>query len=553
MNARSEDTADGADGFRGPGLLAAMRRHPLIVAAVTIAAGAIGYGVSQVLPTNYHATATLFLANPNEVAVFRTLPSTNAVAQASDAAELMRSDAVLTRASQILHGHPPANKLKKKLTITPSSDAASVTISADGQKAATARDMANAEAQAYTDVASARQGKQAKTSIAVLNTVETQLRTEIDSVQTDLAKLAGQAESNAASITDPTLRARAVQASLSSNPDYQTALSRQSTLSQNIADVRDKITEVRVDSQLLGGDVDQFVPAALPTSPTDNAKRNTAIAAALGLLLGAALAWRRSERSVGPDSRSIASTLGAPLLARLGTFKTLSVKGRPSIADFTDETRPAEDFKAVVATLAPYLARHNLTNLVVASARPGEGRTTVALNLAAAADQLGYDAVLVDEDYSRAELRHLFGEASDAPDGAMDVPYPGGGHLRFLAAASHDGPAIQGIRRAEALERLARRNTASGPLRIFDTGWGLSDPAIGELATAGALLVVVSNESRPEHLETLRARADLAGIPTVGFIINDATGGPRRVRRPSKPNGARRLSDYREPADSLLD
>ena len=74
-------------------------QRPIAGAATTNGCQFAAPGVSQVLPTNYHATATLFLANPNEVAVFRTLPSTNAVAQASDAAELMRSDAVLTRAS----------------------------------------------------------------------------------------------------------------------------------------------------------------------------------------------------------------------------------------------------------------------------------------------------------------------------------------------------------------------------------------------------------------------------------------------------------------------
>src|SRR5436190_3178666 len=224
------------------------------------------------------------------------------------------------------------------------------------------------------------------------------------------------------------------------------------------------------------------------------------------------------------------------MLARLGSYKSLSSKGRPAVADFAHETRPAEDFRAVVASLGPYLSRHNLTNLIVASARPGESRTTVALNLAAAADQLGYDALLVDEDFSLDALRHLFrGEerVQAGNDPVLEAPYPGGGRLRFLPRGAL-GNGNRGVRGAEALERLARRGTVSGPLRIYDTGWGLSDPAIGELASAGALLVVVSKESRPEQLETLRARADLAGLATVGFIINEAHQNARRTNRSTR-------------------
>src|SRR4051812_38615683 len=101
MTARSEFNGEWTEGARGPGLLSSMRRHPLLVAVVTIAAGAAGYGITQALPTSYQATAHVYLSNPNEVAVFRTVPSKGPALQASDAADLMRSDEVLNRAREI--------------------------------------------------------------------------------------------------------------------------------------------------------------------------------------------------------------------------------------------------------------------------------------------------------------------------------------------------------------------------------------------------------------------------------------------------------------------
>src|SRR5206468_6644377 len=124
MTAKAEANPEWTDGVRGPGLLAAMRQHPFLVVFVTIAAGAAGYAVSQILPTTYQTTAHLFLANRNEVAVFRTLPNDNAALQATDAAELMRSDEVLNRTRQILHGRYSVDSIKNRLTISPSSDSA---------------------------------------------------------------------------------------------------------------------------------------------------------------------------------------------------------------------------------------------------------------------------------------------------------------------------------------------------------------------------------------------------------------------------------------------
>jgi Mrp family chromosome partitioning ATPase len=477
----------------------------------------------------------MFLASPNQTQVFRTVPSSDVATQAADAAQLMRSDAVLDRARELTGNRWSRNTVKDRLTVSPSSDSHVVTIRATGPTATQAQELANAEGQAFIDVQKSLGTAQKTRSIAVLNEAQASLQKEYDGVTAQVAKRTTAAQAAAAGISDPTLRARQISLLLSNDAQYQALFSQQQSLASSLADVRGRITQVQVDASL-GAGVDHFAKADKPSHPTQNTARNVALAAALGLLIGAALAWRRTERSQGLDPQAVSRALEAPMLAHLERDATLRRKPL-AVADFAGSAKPGADFKAIVSALAPHLARRRLQKVFVTSAAPGEGRSAVALNLAAAADYLGYESVLIDGDVESPELSTTYGQSRpatfDSP--VVHIPYGANRALPFLPASRPD-TSISALREGTMIERLGRGGETNA-LRIIDAGWGLSDPTTIRLAAAGgAFLVVVSRAATMEDLRTLKSRADLAGVPIIGFVLNDPVLRGRGRRGSARPS-----------------
>jgi capsular exopolysaccharide synthesis family protein len=71
------------------------------------------------------------------------------------------------------------------------------------------------------------------------------------------------------------------------------------------------------------------------------------------------------------------------------------------------ESRVAEAFRALRVNVCTGNGERAPTTVVVASARPGEGRTTTVVNLGSIAGQAGSDVVLVDADLRKPSLHHV--------------------------------------------------------------------------------------------------------------------------------------------------
>jgi Mrp family chromosome partitioning ATPase len=299
------------------------------------------------------------------------------------------------------------------------------------------------------------------------------------------------------------------------------------SLSTSLAAVRDRASQVTIDAALIGGGVDNFIPATAPSSPVSNAIRNAAIGVAIGLLIGATLAWRRAERIRKRGPNVTADVLDAPLIGHIRHHGSLS--DGPAIVDFDNSDEPAENFKAVLSTLLSSAEGPNVPAVFVTSAQPGEGRSTVALNLAAAADQFGFDPMLIDADRNTGLSRQYANGRVELPggvDGLRTIRYGDNGSVAF--APSGVLPSASSY--SDKISALGRRSNSGRPLAVIDTPPGLSDPQVKRLAAgSGVTLVVASPATSLEGLRALRTRAQMAGVPVVGFIINSPQG--RRHRR----------------------
>ena len=201
----------------------------------------------------------------------------------------------------------------------------------------------------------------------------------------------------------------AAQAEMSSlrdkSPEYQT-LKRDADTSNEIAQVlarRGK--EASVESAVDDRTVRIVEPADVPQAPVfPDRTGNLQIALLVGLATGVFLvsAKERLDTTVKtPDD--IRDALRIPFLGFVPDLSTLSeTVVKSNLSAIRSPTSPLSEAYRVIRTNV--IAAANSVNarvLLVTSIHPGEGKSTTALNLAAAIAQTGATAVLVDSDLRR--------------------------------------------------------------------------------------------------------------------------------------------------------
>jgi capsular exopolysaccharide synthesis family protein len=134
------------------------------------------------------------------------------------------------------------------------------------------------------------------------------------------------------------------------------------------------------------------------------------IGALLGLALGIALAvWlERRDRRIR-DPRQIEEALGSPIVGRIPRSRALR-KDSPGLWPLP----PAEEeaFRILRANLDHLLPTQDARSMLVTSAVPGDGKTTVAWNLARAEAMAGARVLLIE-----ADMRHPMLAASLGANG----------------------------------------------------------------------------------------------------------------------------------------
>lgn len=181
--------------------------------------------------------------------------------------------------------------------------------------------------------------------------------------------------------------------------------------------------------------VDSAEPPAKPAKP--RIPLNLAVAALLGLGLGVSTAFlqeRLDDTLKGADD--VERLFGLSALALIPSVHSLN-GDRPSVRKLLDRTLPlkpthngtasnpaarwhridrgdkpqaalVEAFRSLRASVLLSTADHPPGSLLITSTQPGEGKTTIATNLAISLAQLGQRVLLVDADLRFPSLQRLF-------------------------------------------------------------------------------------------------------------------------------------------------
>jgi Mrp family chromosome partitioning ATPase/capsular polysaccharide biosynthesis protein len=183
--------------------------------------------------------------------------------------------------------------------------------------------------------------------------------------------------------------------------------------------------ELLVDISLKRGDAELIAEAKSPSIPiSPRPKRDAALGVFVGLLLGAGVTLLREQlNDKVRTADEVEELTGLPLLAQLPYDDNAAKSGA-----FVDQ-RPTSPLSEAVRSLRTSIQYQSVDQpvkvIVVTSALPGEGKSMVAANLAAAFAQADYRTILLSADLRRPSINGLFGDLGKSPGliGVMAPPH----------------------------------------------------------------------------------------------------------------------------------
>jgi receptor protein-tyrosine kinase len=177
-----------------------------------------------------------------------------------------------------------------------------------------------------------------------------------------------------------------------------TALARAKRFGSIGQTLQNQSNELHVMAALQTGQAELVQPATVPSSPSSpDKKRNALLGIGLGLLLGIGLAFaiEHLDRSIRGAS-DLEEAYGVPILGAIPQSPMYAAVGKAPLPP-----GEAEAFALLRARLRYFNVDREIRSLLVTSAMPGEGKTTVAINLATAEAVAGNSKVVIVE----ADLR----------------------------------------------------------------------------------------------------------------------------------------------------
>ncbi|MGY1805894.1 polysaccharide biosynthesis tyrosine autokinase [Blastococcus sp. SYSU D00669] len=267
----------------------------------------------------------------------------------------------------------------------------------------------------------------------------------------------------------------------------------------------------------------------VPTRPSSpQTTRNVALGLLVGLLVGAGLAIARAgfDRSV-KDPDEAAELAGAPVIGFVLRDDGLE---KQHVIDRRSATRTAEDYRQLRNNLQFLNVDHPPTVIMVSSAIPSEGKSTVVVNLALALLDAGRRVTIIEADLRRPKVTRYLGMVGGvgltnilAGNAEYDevVQRYGDGDLSVVGAgplAPNPGELLASSHMAELIDKLRGENdfvlVDAPPLLPVADASGLA------VHTDGVLLSVRYGSTRKEQLRQAAATLDRVGAKALGVILN---------------------------------
>ena len=267
--------------------------------------------------------------------------------------------------------------------------------------------------------------------------------------------------------------------------------------------------------------------------PSAKAEKRKLELLALGVVLGLALGVGTSFLRDRLDNRvrdraDFARCLDAPVLSEIPVLRRRSVRPKTGVMQ-APQSGLAEAYRHLRARISPLIASTDSQGkvLLVTSPRPGEGRTSVAINLAAVIALTGASVLLVDADLRNRTLSEEFQArnrrgltdllADRARIGDVIKPTDFAAGLSIMAAGTvTDGPAD--LFDAPRLRRVFSQLTVLADVVVVDSGpvRAVSDPLA--LIPASNIVLIVADVRRTQRATVTAAVQEIREIGSVAIV-----------------------------------
>jgi polysaccharide biosynthesis transport protein len=478
------------------------RRAPWILLCLVVVAGA-AFGFSKHQPKQYTAKTSLVFNNQQlgqQVAGLPVVGSSNQQAQQNTNLKLVQLGDMAAKTAIVLGQGLTAEKVRESLSVSAQGESNIVDISAVASSPMLAAAVANTYTNQFVKEQQSSNHQYYSSALALVNK--------------QLAALSP--------------RQRAGTAGLA---------------------LQDRAQSLGVLAELKSGNVQVAQAATAPTSPSSpKVARNTALGAMLGLLLGLGVAFllERFDRRIR-EPKDLETIYRLPLLGVVPESAALSRSARRK-GDGRVALPPsdAEAFHLIRAHLRYFNVDRELRTVLVASAAPGDGKTTVARHLAAAAARMGSRVLLVEADLRRPtvaqQLDVQYGPGlSDVLIGAtsvheavqiIDLESPAldgtkGRTLEVLVAGAALPPNPGELIESHAMESLLEQTKSLYDLVVIDTPplTAVSDAFPLLRKVDGVIIVGRVGRNRRDVAERLHETLTGAGAPLLGVVANGIKSG----------------------------
>ncbi len=275
--------------------------------------------------------------------------------------------------------------------------------------------------------------------------------------------------------------------------------------------------------------IDYAEPPELP-DPRSPMKRGMIGALAGGALAAAIMILLFLLNRKVTDSEELAESYTPPVLAEIQRKK---VKGKDPARLLLDSgclTEQIESYAKLRMNLFYTLAGKEEKSIVVTSAISGEGKSTIAANLAISCAMSGKKVLLVDADIRRACQREHFKYEEETPGLSealigeknwWDVVIPSRRENLSILPAGHAAPNPAELLSLPVFSEMLTEMEKEFDLVLFDTPPMnvVSDPLALSSHVAGCILVTRQHYSDHREIKKALISAEMAGMNVLGFVF----------------------------------
>ncbi|OOY16309.1 polysaccharide biosynthesis tyrosine autokinase [Thioclava sp. DLFJ4-1] len=280
--------------------------------------------------------------------------------------------------------------------------------------------------------------------------------------------------------------------------------------------------------------IDKAYASTIPVAPRKS--RIVALAAILGLIIGAAIVLIRRALRRGIKGAEEIEALGLPVFATVPfAQEAADLRNRkgdlPIFALEHPEAVATEALRSLRTSLHFGLLDAQTNSIQITSAAPGVGKTFMSINLAVVAAQAGQRVCVIDADMRKGYLARFL-HLPKTVEGLSDYL----GHEKSLAEVMRDGP-VEGLKvitsgryppnPSELLMRaefgtMLRQLDSEFDLIIVDAppALAVTDPVVIGRSVGASIAVARHLETMQGAVRAVQASFEAAGTSITGAVLN---------------------------------